>query len=68
MASFSSQDFSQSSKHDTFWYVSTEYFYAFNLWTIAISDFRLEIFKNLGLTLSTISFTVKNHADNHFYK
>ena len=44
-------------KQDTFWYV-------------AVSDFRpLEIYKNLGLSLSTITFTVKkSHADNHFYK
>ena len=34
----------------------------------AVSDFRLlEIYKKLGLPLSTITFTVSNHADNHFY-
>ena len=26
-----------------------------------------EIYKNLGLPLSTITFTVNSHADNHFY-
>ena len=39
------------------------------LWEIAISDFRpLEIYKNLGRPLSTITFTVNSQADNHFYK
>ena len=28
----------------------------------------LEKYKNLGLPLSTITFTVNSHADNHFYK
>ena len=38
-------------------------------WTIAVSDFRpLEIYKNVGLPLSTINFTVNSHADNHYYK
>ena len=44
--------------------------------TIAVLDFRLlEIYKNLGFPLSTITFTiyfhaltVNSHADNHFYK
>ena len=37
--------------------------------TIAVSDFRpLKIYKNFGLPLSTIFFTVNFHADNHFYK
>ena len=30
--------------------------------------YRLEIYKNLGLSLSTITFTVNNHANYHFYK
>ena len=30
--------------------------------------FLLEIYKNLGLPLSTVTFTVNSHADNHFYK
>ena len=28
----------------------------------------LEKYKNLGLPLSTITFTVNSHADNHFYR
>ena len=36
---------------------------------MAISDFYfLEIYKNLGFSLSTITFTVNSPADNHFYK
>ena len=39
------------------------------LWATVVSDFRsLEIYKNLGLSLSTITFTVNSHTDNHFYK
>ena len=39
------------------------------LWAIAVSDFRpLEIYKNLGLLLSTINFTVNSYTVNHFYK
>ena len=59
IASFSRWDSSWSNnKHDTFWhFVSTRYFYVLFLWTIAISDFRpLEICKNLGLPLSTITY------------
>ena len=45
------------------------YFYVLLLWAIAVSDFgSLEIFKNWGLPLFTIIFTVKSHADNHFHK
>ena len=64
-ASFSSQHFSRSNKHDTFQHVvSTGYFYALFLWAIAFSDFRpLEIYKNVGLPLSFITFTVNSHAD-----
>ena len=44
--------------------ISTFYFYE----SFAVSDFRpLEIYKKLGFPLSTITFTVNNHADNHFY-
>ena len=70
IASFSSQDFSRSNKHDTFWdIVSTGYFYILFLWVIAVSDFcPLEIFKNLDPPLSTITFTVKSHPDKNFYK
>ena len=70
IASFSSQDFSRSNKHDTFWYVvSTGYFYVLFLWVITIKDFRpLEIYRNLGFPLSTITFTVNSHANNHFFK
>ena len=33
------------------------------------SDFRpLEIYEKLGLSLSSITFTANNHADNHFYQ
>ena len=53
-----------------FWHVvSTGYFYVLFLWAIAVSNFRpLEIYKNLGIPLSTIIFTVNSHADNHCYK
>ena len=49
IASFSSQDLSQSNKHDTLWHViSTEYFCLF-LWAIAVLDFLLlKIYKSLG--------------------
>ena len=40
IASFSTWDFSRSSKRDTFWHVlTTGYFYGLLLWTIAVSDF-----------------------------
>ena len=70
IASFSSGDISQSIKHDTFWhFVSTGYFYILFLWCIAITDFcPLENYENFGLPLSTITFTVNNHAENNFYK
>ena len=45
--------------------ISTFYFYE----PFAVSDFRpLEIYKKLGFPLSTTTFAVNNHADNHFYK
>ena len=67
---FSSQDFSQSNKHDIFWnVVSTGYFYIVFLWTIAVSDFcTLDIYKNLCFPLSTITYKVNSHAGNYFYK
>ena len=70
IASISSRDFSRSSKHDTFWHiVSTGYFHILFLEAIAVSDFcPLEIYKNISLPLSTITFTVNSYADNHFYK
>ena len=69
IGSFSSRDFSRRNKHDTFGHVSTGYFCVLFLWTIAVSDFcPLEIYKKIDLPLSTISFTVKSHADNHFCK
>ena len=70
IASFSRRDFNLSNKHDTFWYViTTGYFYVLFLWTIAVSDFSfLEIYKNLGFLLPTITFTVNSHVDNHIYK
>ena len=72
IVSFSSRDFSQSNKHDTFSLVgSTGYFYVLFLWTIAVPDFRLlEIIKTKAFPylLPIITFTVNSHADNHFYK
>ena len=65
IASFSNQDFSRSNKY----VVSTEYFYVLVLGVIAVTDFHpLGIYKNSGLSLSTITFTVNSHANNHFYK
>ena len=53
IASFSSRDFSRSSKYGTFWLVTTGYFYVLFLWTIAASDFcLLEIYKNFFLAFS----------------
>ena len=68
--SFSSRAFSRSNKDDTFCHVVlTEYFYILFLWAFADSDFcPLEIYKNLGLPLSTVTFTVNSLADSHFYK
>ena len=70
IASFSSRYFSRTNKNNTFWQdVTTGYFYLLFLWTIAVSDFcLLEIYKNLGFLLATITFTVNSHEDNHFYK
>ena len=70
IASFSSRNFSRSNKHNIFWHVvSTGYFYDLFLWAIAVSNFcPLEIYKNLGLPFSTITFTINSHADNHFYE
>ena len=70
IASFSSQDFSRSNKHDAFWHVvSTGYFYILFLRAITVSDFcPLQIYKNIGLPLSTITFTVNFHRDTNFYK
>ena len=49
----------RSNKHGTLWHVvTTGYFYVLFLWTISV----------LGFLLSTITFTVNSHADNHFYK
>ena len=68
--SYSRQDFSQCNKHYTFWHVAWPgYFYILFLWAIAYSDFwPLEIHKNLGLPLPSITFPVISLADNHFYK
>ena len=70
IVSFSCWNFSRSNQHDTFWHVvSTGYFYLLFLWAVAVSYFLpLEIYKNLGLLLSTITFTVNSYADKHFYK
>ena len=66
---FFQQNFSRSIRHETFWHaVSTGYFNVFLL-TISVSDFRLlEIYKNLGFPLFTVTFTVNSHADNHLQK
>ena len=49
--------------------VSTGYFCALFLWAIVVSDiFPLEIYKNLVLSLSSMTFTANSQADNHFYK
>ena len=41
ITAFSSQDFSRSNKHDTFWHVdSTGYFYVLFLWAIAVLSFK----------------------------
>ena len=70
ISSFSSRGFGWSNKHDSLWHVvSTGCFCVSFFWAIAASNFRpLEIYKNLGLALSTITFTVNSHADNHSYK
>ena len=66
---FSSWDFRQSNKHHIFQHLLTQYFCVLFLWTITVSDFRpLQIYKNLDLPLSAVTFTVNNRADNHFYK
>ena len=69
-APFSSQNFIWSNKHETFWHVAlTGYFFVLISWTIAVTDFcPLEIYENLGLPLSTVTFTVNSHADSYFYK
>ena len=65
---FSSKDLSRSNKHDTILYwlnISTFYFYEPLPFQIFLSwKFK----KNLGFPLSTITFTVGSHVDNHFYK
>ena len=68
LAAFSNRDFSRSNKYDTFWHVaSTGYFYVLFSWAIAVPDFcPLEIYKNHPL--STTTFTINSHADNHFYE
>ena len=70
IASFSSSDLIGSNKHGKFWHVVlTGYFYVLLLWAIAVLDFRpFEIYENLSFPLSSITFTVNSHTDNHFYK
>ena len=70
IVSFSSRDLSQRKKDDSFWLaLSTGYFYILFLWANVVSDFLpLEIYKHLALPLSSITFTAKSPADNHFYK
>ena len=47
---------------------SLDVFYVLFLWVIAVSDFHTsEIYKNLGLLLSTITFRINSHVDNYFY-
>ena len=45
--------------------ISTVYFYEPLLFQIF---FSLEIYKNFGLSLSTIIFKVNSHADNYFHE
>ena len=70
IVSFSSRDLSRRNKHDTFWLVLlTGYFFVLFLCAIVASDFLpLEIYKQLVLPLSGITFTANSQADNHFYK
>ena len=70
IASFYSRSFNRNNKHDTFSRViSTGYLYVLFLWAIPVLDFcPMEIYINLGLPLSTITFTVNSHANNHCYK
>ena len=69
IVSFSSWNLSWYNKHDSFWLILTGYFYFLFLWVIVVSDFlHLEIYKNLVLPLSNITFTANNQADNYFYK
>ena len=76
IASFSKRDFSRSNSmtqsnhgfHGLTCCIDW-IFLRFILWTIAVTDFRLlEIYKNVGLPLSTITFIVNSHANNHFYE
>ena len=42
--------------------------FTFFLWNIAVSDLHsLEIYKNLGVPVSTFTFAVSSHADIHFH-
>ena len=67
---FSRRDLSQPNEHDSFWLVlSTRYFYILLLWAIDVSDFPpWGIHEDSVLPLSSITFTVNNQSDNHFYK
>ena len=66
IASFSCRDFSRRNNKIRH-VVPTSYFYFW--WTIAISDFRpFKIYKNLSVSLSTNTFTVYSHGDDHCYK
>ena len=58
IVSFSRSGFSRSNKHGAFLHVvSTVYFDVIFLWAITVADFPpLEIYKNLGLPLSTITY------------
>ena len=69
IVSFSSRDLSRRNKHDTFWLVLlTGYFFVLFLCAIVASDFLpLEIYKQLVLPLSGITFTANSQADHHFY-
>ena len=68
IASSFSQDFCQSNKHDTFWNVVSTGYFCFFFFFSASDLCPLEIYEKLGLSLSSITFTANNHADNHFYQ
>ena len=68
VASISSWDLTQSNKPDTFWHVvSTGNFSIFFVFFLFHIFFPWKFIKNLDLPLSSITFKVNSHADNHFH-